>query len=545
MNTKFKILARFLLVNIFIVLTSCEKDLYEDAIVSQSKVTSHKVSMSQVLSEINSPIIKDYIKEKIPKSLGLSETRGSVEDYLSFIKIIKHNEYITYSILINGYSDSKPFIQYFVITKEGEIEKAGFAKYIPDNPTNIFDVRNFSGRVQILDVNNNVAAETVFINGDAQPPVNTNQNYTCYWTNLVAHNCNEGGNHPPGIPCDDGIIRSYWEVVVVNHCATVTSFTAPDTFMGQNGGGGIASLNVNVMFFLNQLSINNPDALDLLINNPELITYLEDNDATPESITFVLDCLFQIQQNPEIFTNAIPLLIEKKINDDELDQCSKGVLENIKNTNFFDIAQVIAKLDNPSSVYNTIIKTANLPNGNTSPATTIRNSAFNYTIYITPNYNGKTKLFIANLLIHEIVHAYFLSIVDDYNSNPNNNQNLYNLNSFPSLFQAYCDKRYPPTQGTAQDIHHFEMANYYVDAIARALQEYQTGISVVTGTNPDQIYSDLAWAGLNGTPVFDATYPIGNPNRERILNRGACEQTGVPIGQGNVNQQNPIGLPCN
>ena len=138
-----------------------------------------------------------------------------------------------------------------------------------------------------------------------------------------------------------------------------------------------------------------------------------------------------------------------------------------------------------------------------------------------------------------------MSIVDDYKSNPANNQNLYNLNSFPSLFQAYCDKKYPPAQGMSSDLHHLEMANYYVDAIARALQEFQTGIPVKDGESPQQIFNDLAWGGLIDAPVFDATYPIGNSNRQRIMNRYTSEQNGTSIGAGTPNEQNPIGNRCN
>jgi hypothetical protein len=67
------------------------------------------------------------------------------------------------------------------------------------------------------------------------------------------------------------------------------------------------------------------------------------------------------------------------------------------------------------------------------------------------------------------------------------------------------------------------MAIDNVDGIARALQEYQTGIPVATGASPQQIYSDLAWGGLSDAPVFDATYPVGNPSRQRILNRYEAE----------------------
>lgn len=275
----------------------------------------------------------------------------------------------------------------------------------------------------------------------------------------------------------------------------------------------------------------------------EIKSYLENNGRSSENISFVKEMINRMRQSTDVFTSITPFLIEKQINDNQLNPCEKGVFTTVKNTTVCDIAQVLAKLDANKSVYNTIIKSEVPSNGN--PATTFPTSRFNYTIQISTDYEGKTKLFIANSLIHELVHAYFLSIVDDYKSNPNNNQNLYNLNSFPSLFQAYCDKKYPPARGMSENLHHLEMANYYVDAIARALQEFQTGIPVAEGTSPQQIYSDLAWGGLNGTPVFDATYPIGNPNRQRIINRAVCEQNGTTIGAGTPNAQTPIGNPCN
>ena len=63
--------------------------------------------------------------------------------------------------------------------------------------------------------------------------------------------------------------------------------------------------------------------------------------------------------------------------------------------------------------------------------------------------------------------------------------------------------------------------------------------------SPKQIYSDLTWGGLNKTPVFNAVYPEGNPNRQRILNRYQAEQQGSPAGQGTSQEQTPLGKPCN
>ena len=294
------------------------------------------------------------------------------------------------------------------------------------------------------------------------------------------------------------------------------------------------------------------DFNNLMIYN-QLIQYQRESIWSFESNMFALQCINQMTQNPTLFTTIKPFLIEKKIDDTNLNPCQKNVLTAVKTTTVADIAQVLAKFDANGSVYNTAMKTehnyytdaAGIVHQVTVPANTVKNSPYNYTIYVNPDYAGKTKLFIASIMFHELLHAYFISIIDDYRANPNNNQNLYNLSSLPSLFQAYCDKKYPPVPGTAQNIHHLEMANSYVNALARALQEYQTGTPVPAATNPDQIYTDLAWGGLNDTPIFDETYPVGNPDRQRILNRVACEQNGTPIGQGTPNQQNPIGQPCN
>ena len=116
--------------------------------------------------------------------------------------------------------------------------------------------------------------------------------------------------------------------------------------------------------------------------------------------------------------------IEDQIDDSKLDPCTKGVMEQLKNTTNYDIAKVLAKLGADGSVYNTTMISAVAPSG--KPAQTIRTSAYNYKIYISTDYEDKTKLFIAASMLHELIHVYFMSIVDDYNSNPNN-QNIYNI----------------------------------------------------------------------------------------------------------------------
>lgn len=237
---------------------------------------------------------------------------------------------------------------------------------------------------------------------------------------------------------------------------------------------------------------------------------------------------------------AIADAIEDKIDDSKLDPCTKGVFQKIKTTTVCDFSEILSRLGAVKSVYKTIIKSEVPPN--LQPAQTVWNSTNNYTLYISTDYVGKTKLFIAALMLHEMVHAHFISLYDEfYNSNPPN-KNAYD--DFPALFHYYVTLKRPSSLNAA-DFHHQQIAESYVAGIARALQEYQTGVPVEEGISPEQIYSDLAWGTLQQTPIFDSIYPIGNQNRQRILNRYQTEQTGYPAGQGTPQVQTPLGQPCN
>ncbi|WP_417942811.1 hypothetical protein [Flavobacterium sp. RS13.1] len=232
---------------------------------------------------------------------------------------------------------------------------------------------------------------------------------------------------------------------------------------------------------------------------------------------------------------SVASLIEDRIKD-SLDPCPKAVLEELKNCTTNDISAMLEKLG-AGNTYEFNI-TSGYPQGGT-PAQSIHNQStpFKYTTIISKDYTDGTKLFKASLILHETVHVYFMSIIDDFKSK-GYPETDYNINSFPSLFQAYCDKNYPPTNNQSANAHHKDMADKYVDAISKSLQEFQTGIAVGINEKADQIYLDLAWGGLYNTPIFDATYPSGT-DRERILNRKIAEQIGA-----NYNGQSVIGNPC-
>ncbi|MBF4473755.1 hypothetical protein [Flavobacterium sp. HJJ] len=225
--------------------------------------------------------------------------------------------------------------------------------------------------------------------------------------------------------------------------------------------------------------------------------------------------------------------IEEKIDYTQLDPCPKEVFEQLKNASNLDIKDILEKLGAESQY------TVNMVMESTDKnyAETQRISKYNYEIRVDRDrYEDGTKLFKATALIHEIIHAYFLSIVDDYNYTPSTA-----LLTFPELFEAYVKKTYP----NPDDADHKVMADKYADAMASALKEYDSNFSVPYQTVPDQVYKDLAWASLNEAPIFNKTFPPGSADNIRILNRYRAESSGHAVEQGTPNAQSPVGKPCN
>ncbi len=222
--------------------------------------------------------------------------------------------------------------------------------------------------------------------------------------------------------------------------------------------------------------------------------------------------------------------IVDSIDDSELDECPKDVMSKLKYSGNLDIAFVLQSLG-ASTDYkvNFVMKPAK------SYAETQRTSKYNYEIRVdrTQSTDG-TKLFKATVLLHEIIHAHFLSIVDYYNSTPTT---LFSLQtSFPDLFEAYVKKSYP----NPSDAQHKEMAEKYVEAIAMTLQQYDANDKINY-----QVYKDLAWGSLSKAPIFSKTFLPGSDEYKRILNRYNAEAVGRAVDQGTPDEQAPVGKPCN
>lgn len=224
-------------------------------------------------------------------------------------------------------------------------------------------------------------------------------------------------------------------------------------------------------------------------------------------------------------------IIEEKIDDSQLDPCTKAIMEKLKNLTNSDIASIFEKFGVPvNGTYNLKI-VLGTPDGNaiasTKPAgqnkyiTTIRDT------YIKGTYNNgrtPTDLSIATVIIHELIHAHFLALFDDYH----NNGDICAYDNFTCLYENYVSKNY---QGTI-DAQHAQMFDNYIDKMASMLAEFKPGQS-------NGFYRDLAMSTMTGLKYFDDRYPEGSDEKSRITQSRLAEDNNEARGD-----ILPKGTPC-
>lgn len=151
-------------------------------------------------------------------------------------------------------------------------------------------------------------------------------------------------------------------------------------------------------------------------------------------------------------------------------------------------------------------------------------SPTNYLITITFNSNNLNRpaLSIVRTFIHELIHAEIFRKLLECASMPNLNFPNYtdsqwrsfitNLrNNYPGLYDYYL--RYffnVPAGQTTSDEQHQLMAQHYRSIIVQALKEYDNSL-------PESTYQALAWEGLKGTVAWNILSPTEKTNINTII----------------------------
>lgn len=213
--------------------------------------------------------------------------------------------------------------------------------------------------------------------------------------------------------------------------------------------------------------------------------------------------------------------------------CSDAVDDKLEKLTQAKFAEIMNKFNNPNSQYKVNVILGSLGNSPSLARTEESGVHGTYNIILNENYPNATSLSIATSLIHEYIHAYFKTLFDDYFNN--HNANAYDHT--PILYQQYVSHTYT---GGAENAQHEQMADAsYIDLMASAIQEFQTGIPVPAGT-ADPFYVDMAWGSLQGTPIYNSTTSLTAADKDRIGSERAAE-TYNQINGANT----PKGQPCN
>ena len=117
----------------------------------------------------------------------------------------------------------------------------------------------------------------------------------------------------------------------------------------------------------------------------------------------------------KLFDIVISLIIEDEIVDANLDDCSKGILGELKTLQSTDIAEVIKRFGDLNAPYDWEIKTETPTNPNHAAETNWvldsngQGTPYDYLTVIDPVYkNQATKTAIARTILHEMLHAYHI-----------------------------------------------------------------------------------------------------------------------------------------
>ena len=238
---------------------------------------------------------------------------------------------------------------------------------------------------------------------------------------------------------------------------------------------------------------------------------------------------------------VISLIIEDEIVDANLDDCSKGILGELKTLQSTDIAEVIKRFGDLNAPYDWEIKTETPTNPNHAAETNWvldsngQGTPYDYLTVIDPTYkNQATKIAVARTILHEAIHAYILSYVDDVIENNTDSTIINNFqDNFPAVWNFYVAQENGVAVGNIEDAHHEQMAASFIEIIGDALAEYDNNQQDST------YYEHLAWGALYNTDAWISAQGPGG-----YIDFNEAEAIVIANNQEDTNGAAANGSPC-
>jgi hypothetical protein len=569
-----------------IILSSCEKDLYDEAIVQDKKgISTKRISLKELDSKTNAELFKaaSRVKNKVENLAGRMVYDSIYDFYFDDEKGIYLNkdgkESYTFPIYRKN-SDDKIENIIFNEKDNGEFDIL-LSKYdIKREDLEGLTVEELNSTLieytALFDGNRSLAPQLVCVDTESYQLVSDNaggiptqqplMHYEwvttgsyCFWTGGPGggggggyeesttnggvpggqNNSSTGGSGGMGVNTALNSGYTLAQYNFVNSLSTSNNVAVQDNFVTIDSGAQNIILNYieanktnTALINTVQYFIRNTNLAWLGLQTPSVQTsimnYVVHNNFSSTSRDFINQTISNMSVNNYTLLNLNNF--DNNITTTNVPQCLQNLVNSIKLLQNGKFGQVISQFAGNNPVpqnYNWNVTIGTLGYNNPANTTgTVNANTQTVTSTINSSYlNTSTNLSLVKTLIHECFHAYLVSVYR-YRNIDTSYVNL--LNTYYSQFNNNSNDAH----------HHFFAQQNIVNEIATAILEY--GINNGYPNLTLQYCQDLAWSGLQGTNAYN-NLPISD--QERIQSVLFAEFLNSNTTPENILGLTPVGVP--
>lgn len=537
MKKNFKNYLKIILVSCLLIITSCERNLYEESTIDKiSNIKLSNISLStldsKTATKINSKIssLKKELKEKKNSKFQYNSNYGFYIDSENG-KLIEKDGKQFYTFPMFRENEEKLENILFTFKSNGDLD-AYFVKYDikPEDFLNL----------SISQAQNVKAEYGRFEVGPLCVEVIT--------TTLVYPNCpHPGGVHENGAVCQPEVAIT--SVMFCSQDAPTGTFnstdgggnttggntTGPTGTSSPSGGGGhfdSGDVIITIPIAMTEEQIKIKDFIDGLDDAQQewfsgenfettehIIKYLILNDFSSESQDFIKDLIDAINNNIDVdVLKNIIYGINKP--------CQKQIVKNIIDT-CSPFTELIYQTFNTSPTAGITFSNGTNPFGNPASTNPIYvGTPQNFTIKIRFDdvyLDTATNLSIVSVTLHELVHAYLMNLYLTNHLVATNSDYNTLLNAFIAFYNNQVQDTFDPLDN---EIHN--AMKDFIQKMANSIYNYAQTNNIPNVT-PDYCVA-LAWSSMYGTDLFQTT--LTNQQQIDYGNIGAIEQDNLPGAKG-------------
>jgi hypothetical protein len=297
MKTKFKNALKVVALFSFIVLSSCEKDLYNDAILQSSSAKNHYHLKIKTFTQLNK---KKYFVDAYNKSITALKNKSTLQNKLiyginvdtTFINEVSATNYKSYTFKVIEQVESQTYFKNLIIEIDDQQRvSAEIANYNLDNNSNIQSIES-----------------TVIIPKEIDEVISSNNTNKCFYYEIITQtSCGCEGQHydgEDGCNCPESPPTTTVHMIV--DCTGGGDSGGSNSTPGGGGnhqsgiGGGTDDLIITAPVGLTQnqiktrafiLGLNEQQShwyfeQDIQTTNA-IVAYLVQNSFSPESVDFI------------------------------------------------------------------------------------------------------------------------------------------------------------------------------------------------------------------------------------------------------------------